>query len=157
MNCELSTMNNKLESFSQCLIKNEVKRVEVVQRSSRDSLPLPLLFCESWMFVKENLDRKKKFDGNSNCCTRKNANVSVRKNANEAEKLHQEQARLYQQKHSLLLGNSQQQPQQTSNSDSQWYQNQLAAFNCLSKIIQKNNQILHISKLSPGKHRTQSL
>ena len=70
------------------------------------------------MFVKENLDRKK-FDGNSNCCTRKNANVSVRKNANDAEKLHQEQAPLYQQKHSLLLGNSQQQPQQTSNSDSQ--------------------------------------
>ena len=35
-----------------------VRRVEVVERSWRDSLPIPLLSCELWMFVKENPDRK---------------------------------------------------------------------------------------------------
>ena len=40
-------------------VKVSVKRVEVVERSSRDRLPLPLLSCVSWMFVKENQDRKK--------------------------------------------------------------------------------------------------
>ena len=34
--------------------------MEVVKRSKRDNLPLHLLSCESWMFVKENPDRKKK-------------------------------------------------------------------------------------------------
>ena len=37
-----------------------VKRVEVPERTSRDSLRLPLLSCESWMFVKVNPGRKKK-------------------------------------------------------------------------------------------------
>ena len=37
-----------------------VKRVEVVERSQMDTLPFLLLFCESWMFVKENPDRKEK-------------------------------------------------------------------------------------------------
>ena len=36
-----------------------LKGIEKVERNERDSLPLPLLFCESWMFVKENTDRKK--------------------------------------------------------------------------------------------------
>ena len=36
-----------------------VKRVEVVERSLIDTLPLPLLSRESWMFVKENPNRKK--------------------------------------------------------------------------------------------------
>lgn len=31
----------------------------MVKKNERDSLPLPLLLCESWMFVKENADRKK--------------------------------------------------------------------------------------------------
>ena len=35
-----------------------VKPVEVVGRSSRDSLPLSLLSCELWMFVTENADKK---------------------------------------------------------------------------------------------------
>ena len=35
-----------------------LKRVEVTDRSLRKS-PLPLLSCESWMFVWENPDRKK--------------------------------------------------------------------------------------------------
>ena len=37
----------------------QVEVVEVVERSYRDGLPIPLLSCESWMFVKENPDRKK--------------------------------------------------------------------------------------------------
>ena len=40
---------------------------------------------------------------------------NVRKNVNESGELHQEQARLYQQKYSALLGSSQQQQQQASN------------------------------------------
>ena len=36
-----------------------VKWVDVVKRISGDSLPFHLLSCESWIFVKENLDRKK--------------------------------------------------------------------------------------------------
>ena len=40
---------------------------------------------------------------------------SVRKNVNESGELHQEQNRLHQQKHSPLLGSSQQQQQQASN------------------------------------------
>ena len=36
-----------------------VKRVEVVVRSYRNALPLPLQSCDSWMSVKENPDRKK--------------------------------------------------------------------------------------------------
>ena len=39
-----------------------VKRVEVVERSEIDTLPLPLLSCELWMFMKENPDRKKNSD-----------------------------------------------------------------------------------------------
>ena len=39
-----------------------VKRVEVAVRSKRNSLPLPLQSCDSWMFMKENRDRKKKSD-----------------------------------------------------------------------------------------------
>ena len=31
----------------------------MVERSQRNSLPLPLLSCVSWMFMKENPDRKK--------------------------------------------------------------------------------------------------
>ena len=30
------------------------------EKTSRDSLPLPLLFCKSWMFVNKNADRKEK-------------------------------------------------------------------------------------------------
>ena len=37
-----------------------VKLVEVVARTQRIALPLPLQSCDSWMFVKENPDRKKK-------------------------------------------------------------------------------------------------
>ena len=36
-----------------------VKRVKVVERSQRDTLPFPLLTCESWMLAKENPVRKK--------------------------------------------------------------------------------------------------
>ena len=36
-----------------------VKWVEVLESSQRISLPLPLLPCESWMFVKESPDEKK--------------------------------------------------------------------------------------------------
>ena len=40
------------------------KRVEVVEWSGkwsqRDTLPIPLLSCELWMFVEENPDRKKR-------------------------------------------------------------------------------------------------
>ena len=36
-----------------------VKRVEVVVRSQWNALPLPLRSCDSWMFVKQNPDRKK--------------------------------------------------------------------------------------------------
>ena len=41
-------------------IQVSVKRVEVVERTQRNSLPLTQLSCELWMFVKENMDRKKK-------------------------------------------------------------------------------------------------
>ena len=44
-----------------------VKRVEVVERSQIDTLSLPLLSCESWMFVKENPDRKEKLSAKSVC------------------------------------------------------------------------------------------
>ena len=37
-----------------------VKRVEVVERSLRDSLPLPLLPCESWYSWKKTLIEKEK-------------------------------------------------------------------------------------------------
>ena len=37
-----------------------VKRVEMVVRKQRNALPLLLQSCDSWMFVKENPDRKKK-------------------------------------------------------------------------------------------------
>ena len=36
-----------------------VKRVEVVLRKLKNTLPLPLQSFDSWMFVKENPDRKK--------------------------------------------------------------------------------------------------
>ena len=36
-----------------------VKLVEVVERTLRNSLSLSQLSCESWVFVKENLDKKK--------------------------------------------------------------------------------------------------
>ena len=36
-----------------------MKRVEVVERSWKNNLPLPLLSCESWMSVKEIPNRKK--------------------------------------------------------------------------------------------------
>ena len=36
-----------------------VKRLEVIKRIQGDSLPLHLLSCESWIFVKEKPDRKK--------------------------------------------------------------------------------------------------
>ena len=41
-------------------VKVSVKWEEVVERSETDTLPLPLLSCEFWMFVKENPDRKNK-------------------------------------------------------------------------------------------------
>ena len=37
-----------------------VKWVEVLERSERDDLPLPLLSSELWMFVKEYSNRKEK-------------------------------------------------------------------------------------------------
>ena len=40
--------------------KVPVKRVEVVEWIYRDSLPLHLLLCKSWIFMKEKPDRKKK-------------------------------------------------------------------------------------------------
>ena len=36
-----------------------VKRVEVAERIWGDSLPIQLLSCESWIFVKQKPDRKK--------------------------------------------------------------------------------------------------
>ena len=39
-------------------VQVSVKRVEVVDRSHRNCLPLPLLSCISWMFGKENQNRK---------------------------------------------------------------------------------------------------
>ena len=41
-------------------VQVSVKRVEVVERTQRNSLPLTQLPCKLWMFVKENMDRKKK-------------------------------------------------------------------------------------------------
>ena len=38
-----------------------VKQVEVVVKSWKNALPLPLQSCDSWMFVKENPDRKKNY------------------------------------------------------------------------------------------------
>ena len=35
-----------------------LKRIEVAESNLRDSLPLPLLPCGSWMFLKENSDKK---------------------------------------------------------------------------------------------------
>ena len=39
-------------------VKVSVEQVEVVETNYSDSLPLPLLSCESWMFMKENPGRK---------------------------------------------------------------------------------------------------
>ena len=47
--------------FCNCLFNVSIKRLELVEKSWRDSLPLPMLSCELWMFVKENPDRKKKY------------------------------------------------------------------------------------------------
>ena len=49
-----------LSSNNPANAKVPVKRVEVVERIYRDSLPLHLLLCKSWIFVKEKPDRKKK-------------------------------------------------------------------------------------------------
>ena len=54
-----------MENFIFCAIfcasvKVSVRQVEVVESSQRDSLHLPLVLFESWMFMKENPDRKKK-------------------------------------------------------------------------------------------------
>ena len=38
-----------------------VKQVEVVVKSWKNALPLPLQSCDSWMFVKENPDGKKNY------------------------------------------------------------------------------------------------
>ena len=52
--CELSAVIAWL--ISKCLWSG----LEVVVRSLWNALPLPLQSCDSWMFVKENPDRKKK-------------------------------------------------------------------------------------------------
>ena len=40
-----------------------MKWMEVIERSLRSSLPISQLFCESWMFMKENPDNIKKVNG----------------------------------------------------------------------------------------------
>ena len=49
-----------LSSNNPANAKVPVKQVEVVEQIYRDSLPLHLLLCKSWIFVKEKPDRKKK-------------------------------------------------------------------------------------------------
>ena len=54
-----------------------VKRVEVVERIWGDSLPFHLLLCESWIFVKEKLDRKKQQQKKQFCFTTCKNRLSV--------------------------------------------------------------------------------
>ena len=107
MNCELSTMNNKLDSFSQCLIQNascqsnnENKNFETLQDNVK--------FLQKELAAKHDL-MKSLIETQTAILEFVS---SVRKNVNESGELHQEQARFYQQKHSPLLGSSQQQQQQ---------------------------------------------
>ena len=109
MNCELSTINNKLDAFSQCLIKNascqsnnENKNFETLQDNVK--------FLQKELAGKNDLI--KSLMETQTAILEFVSNV--RKNVNESGELHQEQARLYQQKYSALLGSSQQQ-QQASN------------------------------------------
>ena len=110
MNWELSTMNNKLDAFSQCLIKNascqsnnENKNFETLQDNVK--------FLQKELAGKNDLIKS--------LMETQTAILefvsSVRKNVNESGEFHQEQARLYQQKYSPLLRSSQQQQQQASN------------------------------------------
>ena len=96
---ELSSMNNKLDSFSKCLIKNascksnnENKKFETLQ--------------ENVKYLQNELAAKN--DPIKSLMETQTAILefvsSVRKNANESGELHQEP--FYQQKHSPLLGNS---------------------------------------------------
>ena len=110
MNCELSTMNNKLDSFCEGLIKNASSQsnnenkifetlqdnVKFLQKELAANNDLIKSLMETQTAILEFVS-------------------SVRKNVNESGELHQEQNRLHQQKHSPLLGSSQQQQQQASN------------------------------------------
>ena len=106
MSCELSAMNNKLDSFSQCLIKNATyqsnnqnKNVETLQDNAK--------FLKKELAAKSDLIKGLMETQTSIL----EFVLSVRKNVNESRELHQEQTHLYQQKHFPLLRSS----QQTSN------------------------------------------
>ena len=109
MNCELSTMNNKLDSLSQCVIKNAIcqsnnenKNFETVQDNVK--------FLQKELTAKNDLIKS--------LMETQTAILefvsSVWKNVSESGESRQEQTRFYQQKYYPLLGRSQQQ-QQTSN------------------------------------------
>ena len=107
MSCELSTMNNKLDSFSQCLIKNATYQSNN-QNENFETLQDKAKFLQKELTAKSDLIKGLMETQTSIL----EFVLSVRKNVNESRELHQEQTRLYQKKHFPLLGSSQQQQQQ---------------------------------------------